>query len=1485
MSKCDINQPMDEAVVTHNDTRKAQISIKRDITKDAIKDPDFVAKTDRQKKSYINDMFESVLEEVGLPELVNDRSKGSDVYRTNATNDKVPETSIEVYDIEKTKDGGYKVLYVTPKTEVAKIIEISKDGKHGASQYNVQNLDDAYNRISKRKIVPAKSKKKTAKSEPVQQTMTFNSDSGANINFNKKNSTVINAELMNDMTKTQEIFDDLVEIDGKDLSAEDKKFIDKALNDLIGSVKTVLPEMIQVLNFDQKENIGEIILDGDKKGIYIGVSQGSLIAGNQMTAAETYVHELWHAALEYALKDKLNKITEPVNDIKKIYKEFTEKATYEIFMPEIGSGNRTLEMKIAKDRLKYLKNPVTGFNEFLVYFKTNKNVHDFVRDNIVVGKTEYASKTAWDKFMKMINQIYNFISFFKRGSVVNLDGATAMNKLINEIHNVNNIAISGIEHHNRYMESMTKIFDTLNNALKKPLMWSLDKIRHTYGDDLAKELNKLAGEFNKDKGNNKLGKIGATAKFLKNVAEMATSDKIHAVGGFETWMEMIGLALHNPFSKETQEAIKEGKNEDFGSFKPEGDVQQILRAFRNSDGYETIIERLGLNSQRVEDFLDQALKAQYSILTSLFDNKLTEQQSESITQGVLDIDMQSLLSDQFGTDHENIQFIESVLSSKKELNAQIGALEKLVHEHFNTKQKANFIINQAKSLGDYMITGKADEGQLTNSYIILGMSNMNDSATVVRNLNNSPDGKYKRALIDRLATLEAIRTNDDKVNQTTLEVIKKYPKQMINVMKQDEMTQRLYKSFEQKTNQYDMSRVKGHHDKIATNYITDKAGFKTQAGEMIKDSYAPSPNLTYNDDFNIYLKSDFTETGYNAEGLIMTNDGQKIFSYLNILKEDMTDIENVFDPEQTKKQQVKIKKILADKENDVKKALLRYQSDNFTKGAGGMRPVLAVGSDNKIFVTDMDISVDRRTLENRNKTRNGFESVMAKTYSRGVGIRYAKAANKKILDAVEVDMNENYLDDRGYFKGGQKNLMTYTKIGPYEDNKLNKEKWPILPRYLKIDIIKRSGNNVKREYRNLAKQITLNQDVDFDDIYTKEILDAEFDLNQLYKDPNADIDVVLEKQKKLNRMFYDQLKKYVNKHKGEIDSKVMQDINSKMSDIKKAKPYLAVRRNMVNHIFGKRSPDLLSHLGIRNTNKVLKALKWVGALWKHLVKMIKTNIVVRDLPVLMWNILSNVLLAVLQGDNPIKEVKQQIKGIMALTEYQRVSKRLSELVIKGQSGTMTKAEEDESKRLQNELEKNSARPLMIKGLYSHAAEDLSNDDLYKQDYFDTWTDEQINKLPSVVKNMLEWGYLMKSNSLFSGLMTFMQASDFGARYSKYYNLIEQGVDPEVAEKKVLDNQINYSWGNSDIVQFLNDNGFAMFTKFLERIQRVIRQTTFDKPFNVLAAAVMGGAMVDDSPLGDFMTPDTISNRFFTPLDLLEVLGEEPAIMQIAKMDF
>jgi len=810
-----------------------------------------------------------------------------------------------------------------------------------------------------------------------------------------------------------------------------------------------------------------------------------------------------------------------------------------------------------------------------------------------------------------------------------------------------------------------------------------------------------------------------------------------------------------------------------------------------------------------------------------------------------------------------------------------------IKDSMKNNDQSNFIINQSVGLGKYMITGEAGDGQLSNSYIILGLSNLEPDLKKIRSINSEDNiySKKRRALIDRLAVLEAVKNNDSKVNKATYDLIKKYPEEMISVMKQDRMTQSIYKSFEEKRNQWDIQHVKGQRDKVATNYITDRVGSKSQADELAKENYLPSEGLTYGDDYDVYLNTDFTEPGWSPEGLIMTNDGQKIFSYINILKEDMVDIENAFDEKDNKKQQLKIRKELEKKNNDVQYALSQYQDENYVSKTNIMRPVFSIGTDNKIFVTDMDISVNKRKLENQIKTRNRFESVMSKSYSRGIGIKYAKDANMKILDALEEDMNENYLDDRDYFAGGKKNLMTYIKIGPYENNRINKEKWPILPRYLKVNIMKRHDNNVRREYKNIAEDLTGTKDIDFNDIYTKEIIIKEQELNDMYRDPHLDVDKIVPKQKELGELFKSNLDSYIKKHKKDINNKTIKEITNRMTNIQKTSPYIAVRRNMVDHTFGRREPSVFSHSSIRNTNKIVKVLKYIGALWKHIVKMVKSNIVIRDLPVLMWNITSNVLLAVIQGRNPIKEVQQQIKGIILLNKYRNASKRMSELAIKSRSGLMTKSEKDEYNRLQNEINNNPVKPLIDAGLYSHAAEDLSNDDIYKQDYFDAKVDAWKGKMPKGVQSVLEYGFLMKKNPVFNTLLTFMQSSDFAARYSKYYTLIEQGVDPQTALKEILDNQINYNFRHGKILQWLNANGIVMFSMFLEKIQKVIKKTTFENPFNVLLAILAGGTMVDDSPLGDFMTGSTISNRIFTPFDLMGNLGEWPAAIQIATGDY
>jgi hypothetical protein len=315
------------------------------------------------------------------------------------------------------------------------------------------------------------------------------------------------------------------------------------------------------------------------------------------------------------------------------------------------------------------------------------------------------------------------------------------------------------------------------------------------------------------------------------------------------------------------------------------------------------------------------------------------------------------------------------------------------------------------------------------------------------------------------------------------------------------------------------------------------------------------------------------------------------------------------------------------------------------------------------------------------------------------------------------------------------------------------------------------------------------------------------------------------------------LKEVVKKKKGSAEADALK---AKMDKIRKQSPYIAVRRNLVYHYFGNRDPSILPKLDSKRYNMIANILKKLDMLWKHLVKITKVNIVVRDLNVLGFNILSNYLLGILQGRDPRTELKEQMNGVTFLHQHRQDNNKITELKLKIQAGNHTQKDIDDLKMYTARINKNPAKPLIDAGLYTSTTEELSKNDLHKEGYLDSKTNEFMDKVPKGIKDVFNVLYLTKETTGFKSLLLAMQYSDFAARYSGYYKLINKGVSHDVAIKKVLDNQINYGFGHGKLLQWLNARGAVMFTMFIEGIQRVIKNLALDKPFNVLMALTAGG---------------------------------------------
>jgi len=348
------------------------------------------------------------------------------------------------------------------------------------------------------------------------------------------------------------------------------------------------------------------------------------------------------------------------------------------------------------------------------------------------------------------------------------------------------------------------------------------------------------------------------------------------------------------------------------------------------------------------------------------------------------------------------------------------------------------------------------------------------------------------------------------------------------------------------------------------------------------------------------------------------------------------------------------------------------------------------------------------------------------------------------------------------------------------------------------------------------------------------------------------------------------------------NSKKTAELVTKVTKIKLQDPFIPARRNLVQHYFGNRELQFLNPKDKSKTmREVLTFARKIDYIYRHIIKIIKVNLVVRDLATLTWNIVSNFLLGILQGRNPVEEFKAQVEGAREIQRYEKDFKKAKQLEIKINSNNHTGSDIDELKRLRVSMNENPVKPLIDAGLYTAVTEDLSNEELHKEDFVDVWLKEHVEKhIPEGVKKVFDVLYLTKNTPVFHALLQAMQYSDFAARYSKYYSLINNGMMKEKAVKKVLDNQINYGFSHGKLLQWLNDRGFVMFSMFVEKIQRVVKNLTIEKPFSVIFAILGSDFIFDKSPLQDSIFTRDLGRMIFLPDEMVDEVFKRPQVFKI-----
>lgn len=257
-----------------------------------------------------------------------------------------------------------------------------------------------------------------------------------------------------------------------------------------------------------------------------------------------------------------------------------------------------------------------------------------------------------------------------------------------------------------------------------------------------------------------------------------------------------------------------------------------------------------------------------------------------------------------------------------------------------------------------------------------------------------------------------------------------------------------------------------------------------------------------------------------------------------------------------------------------------------------------------------------------------------------------------------------------------------------------------------------------------------------------------------------------------------------------------------------------------------------------------------GRLWSEAVAETKDLIVVKTGTTLLGNIWSNLSTLVINGV-PWKDIiHHHSVALKGATAYHADSDELQRLKLLLDSGH-TLGKENQIRRdilrLEDSIARNPITKLVDAGLMPTIVEDIaSEEDIYSyKSALVRKTESVTSQLPDSIRNLAKTVYMTHDTPLYQGLSRVTQLSDFVARYTLYQHLVNRKINPlteKDALSRAVDSFIMYDVPMHPMLQYADDTGLFMFTKYFLRIQRVLRTMWMDNPARTLSALLLDNTM-------------------------------------------
>ena len=821
-----------------------------------------------------------------------------------------------------------------------------------------------------------------------------------------------NLDLVNNPENMIGFMKELYDIDDVKISDEHKARLEKVVGMIAGAGKNFIPNTFVYLNKQASKNGGFIEFSGSKKGIYVGVG-GNGLNRTEMSAAEAYVHELIHAATEYAKNNNKSEVAMTILRLQYLRADAMKALGWEDFLPDNQQYNSSEETESAKKTYKYLTDKEVGLSEFIAMGMTNEKMIKKLEEIKVYRDKDVASKGFFGSLYDMVDKLLRFVMSTSRHERPDIKGDELLIKLTMELAKANN----------------------------KAMIAKKAGIASKVGDGIL---------FLND----------SISKFLKGFQTVIPNNIKPADYSSSKWEKTKWLSKNLFFLLSDEKArphLENFMSEAMGR-RPEGFTQTLIRDLREKDGFQRIIESIGLESGSIDRTREHEVQIVGSLILNAFDKHPTKEEQEAMTLAFLDTDI-STVYEKYG-----IEKIKKLLGDNEALINEISDVRARVYKGAIDKKTANYYVSQASGLGFYMATHKGNIAQLLNA------------RNIANKLNTEKPIKADESiveLIDELATLEALSYTSGSQIDIALKLIEKEEVGVRNFVAlhksfKEKSRRELFQSVDKDGNVSEgyFNEIKGYTKEIFDADVTVEVSPLRDRAEMEKEGFTYVETLKKHkndgskETMALFVNDDKLTQSYNRTALRLTDMGRKGTTLL--------DVRYKGDESLSKKlAQADVRKM-----NHDASVLIEQMMNN---------PIFEKGEEDGMMIPIYNkngVGINYRYMMSKKKKKELLKQDIRAAHVMGrmeASIKDkidTKKFNDKVIDVLVSDAAKNNFMSSQY---GQWNNKEYYFIGPKATNADAQEAWRVMPTAVKDRIKFEIEKSIRAEAKKKGLKLRRNK--------------------------------------------------------------------------------------------------------------------------------------------------------------------------------------------------------------------------------------------------------------------------------------------------------------------------------------------------------------------------------------------------------------------------